>query len=293
MARIRTIKPEFWDDEKLSGISIQAGHTYIALWNFSDDYGVVKGSSAWLKSRIYPYRMDLTFEQFIEWLDELKSLDRIRAFTVDGEQFFYMPKFTEHQKINRPSDFRNAEPPVSIVKGESPPTHGGIHEGVVSQAGVLTVVREGKVNVREGKVKGSIVGCADLPKVYQSGNGVEKLTCKIVETYHSRLTSLSKVKVNSLGHPESESLRKQIHARIREYEDAKDICFWTELFEDIANRMPFLLGYNKKGWKASLHWITGRDNMAKVVNGNYYQEEPGGDERLAQACAERKFMEET
>jgi len=55
MARIRTIKPEFWDDEKLSLVSRDARLTFIGMWTFSDDYGVVKGASVWLKSKIFPY----------------------------------------------------------------------------------------------------------------------------------------------------------------------------------------------------------------------------------------------
>jgi len=44
------IKTEFWDDEKLATISRDARLTYIALWNFSDDYGVVKGHHARLEN---------------------------------------------------------------------------------------------------------------------------------------------------------------------------------------------------------------------------------------------------
>ncbi len=52
MARIRTIKPKFWDDTKLSKISRDARLTYIGMWNFSDDLGVTIKNTIWLKSKI-------------------------------------------------------------------------------------------------------------------------------------------------------------------------------------------------------------------------------------------------
>ena len=54
MARIRSIKPKFWDDIKLGRLSRAARLLYIGLWSFSDDIGVVIGDSIWLKSKAYP-----------------------------------------------------------------------------------------------------------------------------------------------------------------------------------------------------------------------------------------------
>jgi hypothetical protein len=46
------IKPEFWSDEKLAALSLQARLIYIGLWNLSDDYGVVKGHPlCWLEAK--------------------------------------------------------------------------------------------------------------------------------------------------------------------------------------------------------------------------------------------------
>ena len=55
MARIRTIKPKFWDDTKIGRISRDARLLYMGLWSFSDDIGVVIGDTIWLKSKIFPY----------------------------------------------------------------------------------------------------------------------------------------------------------------------------------------------------------------------------------------------
>ena len=81
------IKPEFWSDEKLALLSLQARLTYIGLWNLSDDYGVVKGHPAWLKNSIYPYD-DIRLDEFGAWLSELIKIGRIVPFLADGEKFY-------------------------------------------------------------------------------------------------------------------------------------------------------------------------------------------------------------
>jgi hypothetical protein len=39
MARIRTIKPEFWTDEKVVECSFEARLMFIGMFNFADDKG--------------------------------------------------------------------------------------------------------------------------------------------------------------------------------------------------------------------------------------------------------------
>ena len=116
MPRNRMIKVDFWDDEKLATISRDARLTYIALWNFSDDYGVVKGHHAWLKNNIYPYDESLKLDTFKKWLLELESLSRIIPFSTNGEFYYYIPTFLFHQTINRPSLQRNPEPPDDVYE---------------------------------------------------------------------------------------------------------------------------------------------------------------------------------
>ena len=124
MARTRMIKPEFWSDEKLAKLSLQARLTYIGLWNLSDDYGVVKGHPAWLKNSIYPYD-DLRIGQFETWLAELERIGRVVPFVAGGEKFYAIRNCRRHQTINRPSQIRNPDPPLSLME-DSLSTHGAL-----------------------------------------------------------------------------------------------------------------------------------------------------------------------
>jgi uncharacterized phage protein (TIGR02220 family) len=116
MARNRMIKPEFWDDEKLAKTSRDARLTYIGLWNFSDDYGVVKGNPSWLKNHIFPYEDSMSIQKFTAILNELSSGNWILPFDHNGESYFFIKNFLSHQVINRPSKQRNPVPPDNITE---------------------------------------------------------------------------------------------------------------------------------------------------------------------------------
>lgn len=107
MARIRTIKPKFWDDAKLAKISRDARLTYIGMWNFADDLGVIIAKSVWLKSKIFPHD-PINLVKFENWLRELEKFGFINLITTSGncssgEKFYYLPNLTKHQVINRPN----------------------------------------------------------------------------------------------------------------------------------------------------------------------------------------------
>ncbi len=56
MARIRSVKPEFWLDRRLArGVSRDARLLYIGLWNLSDEHGRVRGDARYLKGQLFAY----------------------------------------------------------------------------------------------------------------------------------------------------------------------------------------------------------------------------------------------
>ena len=102
MARIRTIKPKFWDDLKLGKVSRDARLTYIGLWNFSDDLGTVLADPNWIKAKLYPYD-ELVNGELKNWLAELTENKFMFQFEYKGAKYFHIPKLTEHQVINKPN----------------------------------------------------------------------------------------------------------------------------------------------------------------------------------------------
>ncbi len=102
MPRIRTIKPKFWDDIKLSKISRDARLLFIGIWNFSDDLGVIVAEPVWIKSKVFPYDK-LEPQQFENWLNELISKKFIIPISHNDELFFFIRTFDRHQQINKPN----------------------------------------------------------------------------------------------------------------------------------------------------------------------------------------------
>lgn len=102
MARIRTIKPQFWDDLKLSKLTRDARLLYIGIWNFCDDLGVIPADPHYSKSKVFPYDQIQT-QQYVKWLEELRQKGFINLFSLKGEEFYYLPSLLRHQRIDRPN----------------------------------------------------------------------------------------------------------------------------------------------------------------------------------------------
>lgn len=102
MARIRTIKPEFWTDETLAECSPIARLLFVAALNFADDNGNLERSSRQLKAQAFPY----------DGIDcEPLVLEMIRTgllieYQVAERKYLHIKGFLTHQKIDKPSKCR-------------------------------------------------------------------------------------------------------------------------------------------------------------------------------------------
>jgi len=100
MARIRTIKPEFWRDEKLSTISAEAALLAVGLLNHSDDEGYFNAHPKLVESDVFPLRtLKITTT---ELLRELSGIGYIELFSgSDGKTYGRVVNFEKHQVINK------------------------------------------------------------------------------------------------------------------------------------------------------------------------------------------------
>jgi hypothetical protein len=115
MARIRSIKPEYWDDRKLAKrTSRDARLLYIALWNLADERGRLNGDPVWIKGQVFSYDDDLDVPAVTKLLDELAACDvgAVVPYEVDGDPYLYLPKLAKHQRLDRTVPSRLPEPPV-------------------------------------------------------------------------------------------------------------------------------------------------------------------------------------
>ena len=103
MARIRTIKPEFWSSEQVMSCSISARLLFVGMLNFADDNGVIRGSYIYLKAKIFPAD-DFNPLVIDEWMCELVNNNLVHKYTVSPKEvYFYITGFSKHQRIDKPT----------------------------------------------------------------------------------------------------------------------------------------------------------------------------------------------
>lgn len=93
MARIRTIKPEFFTSEDVVALSYQARLLYIATWCEADREGRLSWKPATLKMRYFP-------ADGIDIDDLCKELIDAGLVRLYGDGFAVIPTFSTHQHIN-------------------------------------------------------------------------------------------------------------------------------------------------------------------------------------------------
>ncbi len=90
MARIRTIKPEFWTSEQIVECSTIARLMFIGMWNFCDDAGNHPASFKTLKMEVFPGD-DITVSQIEDCVKELIRNDLIiECDGGNGRKYWYV-----------------------------------------------------------------------------------------------------------------------------------------------------------------------------------------------------------
>lgn len=99
MARIRTIKPDFWSDEKIVQLTPLARLLFLGLLNFADDEGRMTYSPKKIKMLVFPGdEVDVP-----SCLDELLRQNLIRIYERNDRRYLAICNFAKHQKIDRKS----------------------------------------------------------------------------------------------------------------------------------------------------------------------------------------------
>jgi hypothetical protein len=101
MARIRTIKPEFFSSEDIASMSPLARLFYVSMWCEADREGRFEWKPGTFKLRYFA----ADNVNLVELSSELIERGLIVLYEVDGKQYAEIPTFKEHQVINnRESD---------------------------------------------------------------------------------------------------------------------------------------------------------------------------------------------
>ena len=102
MARIRSIKPEFWASEQIVECSTTARLLFIGIWTFSDDGGVMPLSLKRIKMSVFPGD-SFQLDEIAGWLEELRTNGLIATFVDEAGIVYITVLGWKHQKIDKPS----------------------------------------------------------------------------------------------------------------------------------------------------------------------------------------------
>ena len=98
--RIRTVKPEWLEDERLLLAGSDARTLSIALILLSDDYGRGRAHPALLSTRVFPSLDEprATLERALGALDGWF----VRLYSVRGQRYFQILNWKKHQRVDKP-----------------------------------------------------------------------------------------------------------------------------------------------------------------------------------------------
>lgn len=113
MARIRTIKPEFFTSEDIVSMTPLARLFYVSLWCEADREGRLAWKPRTLKMRYLPGD-DCSIDELSA---ELIDSGLIVIYTVDGKEFAEIPGFVRHQVINNRESESVIPPRVDDASG--------------------------------------------------------------------------------------------------------------------------------------------------------------------------------
>jgi uncharacterized phage protein (TIGR02220 family) len=100
--RIRSIKPEFWEDELVARLSDRARLLFIATWSLADDDGRLRAGADYLRGQVFWGRPEVTTDDVDLALGEL--VPRLLTVWVNAEQrYASVNGWAKHQRIDRPS----------------------------------------------------------------------------------------------------------------------------------------------------------------------------------------------
>lgn len=133
MARIRTIKPEFWDHSQLSRASILARLTFVGLINMADDEGRGRADEDWLWGRLHAGQPPNVRRRWVGCMSELSQLQDddgplVVFYEVAGARYYWLTGFCRQQYIEKAGKSKLPQPPNSPLIPLSLPSGTGIRE---------------------------------------------------------------------------------------------------------------------------------------------------------------------
>lgn len=126
MSRIRSIKPEWLDDELLAAASDEARALSIGLILMADDYGNGRASIATIAASVWRYQLERNdgenapevLAKASRAFRELVAIGFVGCWTESGQRYFALRNWRKHQRVDKPGKALVPSPPDGLFDGE-------------------------------------------------------------------------------------------------------------------------------------------------------------------------------
>lgn len=262
MARIRTVKPEFFRDEDLQDLEAATPGLYVmlafaGLWCQCDKAGRFEWKPRTLKLDILPF---INFD-LAETLAVLERGGFVVRYRVNGKDYGYIPTFQKHQRLSGKEAQEAAKYPDPCEACEPPQEAGEQQVGSNGEAtGKHPESQEGKGKERNGDREEA---SAVLPCPHD----------QIIAAYHEALPANPRVRVWTDAR--KTALRTRWRENAENYSTVDEGVAWWRTYFDWVSQSYFLTGRTstpgRRPFLADLEWLVNSSNFVNVLEGKYHE----------------------
>lgn len=263
MARIRTIKPEFWTSEQIMECSPTARLLFIGLWNFCDDGGNHPASAKTIKAEVFPGD-DIGIDAVSALVGELAAQGLMIEYEAAGKRYWHVTGW-HHQKIDKPTA-KYPEPPENLLSlTERSPSN-------------RRAIAERSPPERKGEEGKGYIPTSDEVGCDQAALGHSLPDCphrQIIELYAKHLPALPQPRIWDGQRAENLRARwrwaltaKKSNGHRYAHDLQSALSFFDRFFGYVA-ASDFLTGRDGKWSGCDLAWLVKAENFAKTLEGKY------------------------
>lgn len=242
MARIRSIKPEFFSHEQMASKSAHARLLAIGLLTLADCDGRVRWVPMQVHSQVFPWEASVNVEDL---LGELIDVSYLVHYAIDGKRYVQITNFRKHQRLTgKEAAYQSLlpEPPEKPSKKR--------RESQGKQPGVSQV----SIQVPIGTEEQGNIGTGEQGNSRESANAVTPASLLLL--WNSKMNQKCRL-----------TEKRATSARIR-LRDSEWVAVYVEAIEK-AVQSDFCNGRSDRGWVADFEWFLKPDSAIKLIEGKY------------------------
>lgn len=249
MARIRSIHPGFFTDERLVATSIAARMLFLGLGVEADDSGIFEWKPLTLKMRVFPAdNLDVP-----SLLSELVAADAIQEYDMNGRQYGAIRNFRKYQRPKKPNSVHPMTPEIGIyvaLTEASSELDDDEAPSVPPKGEIAPQMEDGgdKMEDEGGRKKDSRPSPArpDLSEVVRTWNLMAKpLKIPLIQRLSDTRDAKLRARLSEIGGIEG----------------------WFVMLDKIRESR-FLRGDSGQ-WRVFFDWVLNPTNLTKIMEGNY------------------------